>query len=103
MRFLFTILIVAAGLTSCKSEIDKICEPTKTRMFNVVYNAHFNGEFSVNNTCSDTAIVYITDLEGDPLPPGNNRTYQIDRGLQYLVVANCSDSTIAYNYMNECP
>lgn len=97
-------LALIVGLAGCDAaEINRICEPSVERQFNIVYNAHFRGQFTLNNTCQDTAMVYRIEIPTDTVLPGSQRTYSFVSGDQYLVVLNCQDSTLTYTYFNECP
>lgn len=97
-------ILPALLLAGCDAaEINKICDPSKERQFNVVYNAHYDGQFTLENTCGDTATVFITEQSGDPIPPGDTRVYTVSRGLQYIVIGDCADSTLTYTFVNECP
>lgn len=100
-RIGLSIILLMAGCDA--AQIDRICEPSLERQYNVVYNAHFKGEFTINNTCADTAVVQSTDTEPDTLLPGASRTYTLSQRQQYLVVLTCEDSTLTYTYFNQCP
>lgn len=105
MRITTTILLVFATLTACKNtEVKKLCDPVVERQYNVVYNAHFNGDFTIQPPCSDTAFVLRTEIPADTILPGNIKTYSITKGNQYLVVSRCAlDSILTYTYNNNCP
>lgn len=91
-------------LAACDAaEINRVCEPVLDRQFNVVYNAHFRGELSLNNSCIDTALVFYTDAEPIAVPPGGFFALNLTSGQQYLVNVNCTDSTLTYTYTNQCP
>lgn len=96
-----SIIVLLAGCDA--AQINRICEPSVERQYNVVYNAHHKGEFTINNTCTDTAVVQATDTEPDTLFPGTSHTYTLSQGQQYLVVLACEDSTLTYTYFNQCP
>lgn len=103
-RFLILILF-SISLVSCnEAQINRICEPTLNREFNVVYNAHFRGDLQLDlsNSC-DTALVYFTEVPPTTVLPGSFQSFAVTSGLQYLVVSNCSDSTLTYRYVNNCP
>ncbi len=100
--------IAILGLTACEAaEIERICEPSKERQFNVVYNAHFRGDLNFNNLCGDTALVLYTVTDSDPaqsvVPPNEFYTLNLRAGQQYLVNVPCADSTLTYTYVNQCP
>ena len=105
MSRLLIFILISIALFSCnEAQINRICEPTLNREFNMVYNAHFRGELQLDlsNAC-DTALVYFTEIPPTTVLPGNFQTFSVPSGLQYLVVSNCSDSTLTYRYVNTCP
>lgn len=86
-----------------QAQINKICEPVLERRFNIVYNAHFNGELRLDNACADTALVYVGVPEAQKVLPGSFRTFQVVQEQQYLVVVQCNDSLLTYQFVNQCP
>lgn len=105
MNRLLILILFSISLLACnEAQINRICEPTLNREFNVVYNAHFRGDLQLDlsNSC-DTALVYFTEIEPTTVLPGSFQTFSVASGLQYLVVSNCADSTLTYRYVNNCP
>lgn len=105
MRNLSAIFLIIAVLSACKNtEVKQFCEPVIKRQYNIVYNAHFDGSFTVQPPCADTAFVLRTEIPTDTVLPGNVKTYSIPKGIQYLVVSPCAlDSVLTYTYNNTCP
>jgi hypothetical protein len=105
MNRLLILSFVCITLFSCnEAQIDRICEPTLNREFNVIYNAHFKGELQLDLSSScDTALVYFTEVPPTVVLPGAFQSFQVPTGLQYLVETTCSDSTLTYRYVNNCP
>lgn len=85
------------------AEINRICDPALTRNFNVVYNAHFPGTLTIDNQCGDTAIIYRSLLDPVSVLPGGFTSLSLVEKQQYLVEVNCADSSLTYQFLNECP
>lgn len=85
------------------AEINRICDPALTRNFNVIYNAHFPGSLTLNNQCGDTAIVYRSALEPVVVAPGDVTSLDLVEEQQYLIEVSCADSTLTYQFLNDCP
>jgi hypothetical protein len=105
MNRLLIFSFVCITLFSCnEAQIDLICEPILNREFNVIYNAHVTGELQLDlsNSC-DTALVYFTELDPTTVLPGTFKSFEVTSGLQYLVETTCTDSTLTYRYVNNCP
>jgi hypothetical protein len=101
---LIGIALLVALIAACDAaQINRICEPVLNREFNVVYNAHFRGELSFNNSCGDTARVFYTDADPVTVLPGAFYSLSLNQGQQYLVNVQCADSTLTYTYTNQCP
>lgn len=105
MRITNTIFLIVAALSACKNTaIEQICEPVVERQYNIVYNAHFKGDFTIQPPCADTVFVLQTETATDTILPGNVRTYSIAKGKQYLAVSACAlDSVLTYTFNNTCP
>jgi hypothetical protein len=99
--FLISILLT---LSACnEAQIERICAPTHTRQFNVIYNAHFKGQIQLDLSAScDTARVYFTETPATVVLPGSFITFEVAKELQYLVETTCTDSTLTYRYINQC-
>lgn len=97
-------LAVIPVFVACnQAQINKICDPVLERKFNIVYNAHFTGELRLDNACTDTALVYVGVPEAQIVLPGSFQTFQVVREQQYLVVVDCSDTLLTYQFVNQCP